>query len=130
MSLSTPLRLVGGIEVQLHSFVISALDEGECLTHAWPTVPSVKELRYPTKYEYLTKHERKIMFPVTKYCICHIWKSVSIRRDVKCQRAPVVFLNELQTKPLGILGTSLCVQYFPFVGDTLELGRLSLFPGQ
>ena len=70
------------------------------------------------------------MFPVTKYCICHKWKSVTIRRDVKYQRTPLVFLNELQTKPLGILGTSLGVQYFPVVEDALELGRFSLFPGQ
>ena len=55
---------------------------------------------------------------------------MTVRRDVKYERKPLVFLNELQTKPLGILGTSLCVQYFPFVEDTLEMGRFSLFPGQ
>ena len=55
---------------------------------------------------------------------------MTIRRDVTYQRTPLVFLNELQTKPLGILGTSLCVEYFPVVEDTLELGRFSLFPGQ
>jgi hypothetical protein len=51
LSLSTPRRRVGGVEVLLYSFLTSALDGGEWLTSRLPPRCPRERISEPTGYE-------------------------------------------------------------------------------